>query len=93
MDHDRVFEPAPTLLPGMTLAQVLETYDLTPSELAARAGLSTREVNGILDGTVPITEEFTARIEKALQVSEGFRSSHENQFMLGAEPTSIDPVR
>jgi addiction module HigA family antidote len=51
--------------PGWTLEETLEELSMSQAELARRTGLSTKHVNQIVRGKVPITIEVARRLERA----------------------------
>ena len=63
------YEPEIVFPPGETLSERLEEIDMTPTELAARTGLSTRHVNQIIGGSASITPETALRLEHATRTA------------------------
>lgn len=61
-------EPDYAIAPGETLRDVLEELDMTQSELAIRTGLSSKHVNQVLHGLVPVSAEVAQRLEYATGV-------------------------
>lgn len=68
---------------GPSLVELLDRYDLTPSELAARSGVSTLVVNGILDGTADLTEDLARRFASVLALAP--ETEEEPSFRIGIE--------
>lgn len=65
------FDPDWTVAPGETVKETLEELGLTPQDLGLSPqglGLSPAEVQGILDGDIPITENAAARLERVTDV-------------------------
>lgn len=62
------FAPDYASPPGALLDSVLDSLDLTQSELADRTGLSTKYVNQIIKKYVTITAETAVRLEAATDV-------------------------
>lgn len=58
------FRPDYVIPPGETLRDRLEEMNLTQAELAARAGLSTKHVNQIMQGIAPITLETAIVLDR-----------------------------
>jgi HTH-type transcriptional regulator/antitoxin HigA len=58
------FKPDYAVPPGDTLRDRLAEMNLTQAELAARAGLSTKHVNQIMQGLAPITLETAISLER-----------------------------
>jgi len=62
------YEPDYAIAPGETLAELLETRNMSQAELARRAGLSAKHVNLILKGTAGISSDTALKLEHVLQV-------------------------
>jgi len=58
------FEPDYVVAPGRTLRARLKQISVSQSELAARAGLSAKHVNQIMQGVAPITAETALVLER-----------------------------
>lgn len=58
------FEPDYAVPPGRTLRARLKQISVSQAELAARAGLSTKHVNQIMQGVAPITAETALILER-----------------------------
>ena len=58
------YEPDVVFPPGDTLAEWLNERGMTQTELAVRAGLSTKHVNQIVKGAAPITTETALGLER-----------------------------
>ena len=70
MDGERYrYEPESVFPPGETLSERLEEIGMTPTELAARTGLSTQRVNQIISGSAPISPETALRLEHATRTA------------------------
>lgn len=63
VDHLR-FRPDYAVPPGETLRERLTELNLSQAELAARAGLSTKHVNQIMQGIAPITLETAIALDR-----------------------------
>jgi HTH-type transcriptional regulator/antitoxin HigA len=50
--------------PGETLRELLEEQDLSPRDLARRAGLSPKYVSWLLRGLVPLTADVALRLQR-----------------------------
>ena len=59
-----IYEPDVVFPPGDTLAEWLNERGMTQTELATRAGLSTKHVNQIVKGAAPITTETALGLER-----------------------------
>src|SRR5258706_1703166 len=58
------FRPDYAVPPGETLRDRLAEINVTQAELAARAGMSTKHVNQIVQGIAPITHETAIILER-----------------------------
>ena len=56
------FNPDYATPPGWTLAETLEEQSTSQAELACRTGLSTKHVNQIVRGKVPIMTDVARRL-------------------------------
>jgi len=88
------FEPDWTVAPGEMLAEVLEDRGLSPFGLAgpgdpllAVFGENLEAVRGILAGSLPVTAEIAAELERAL------RPAPPARFWLNAEKIYQDDLR
>lgn len=52
--------------PGEILAEYLEAYGMTQTELADRTGLTKKTINEIIRGKSPITPETALKLERSL---------------------------
>lgn len=62
------YEPDYAVPPGETLRSVLADLEMTQSDLAARAGLSLKHINQVVQGVAPITHETALLLEKVTGV-------------------------
>jgi HTH-type transcriptional regulator/antitoxin HigA len=62
------FAPDWALLPGDALRAELEARQMTQTDLASRTGLSTKHLNQIIKGLVPLSSDTAIRLELALGV-------------------------
>jgi HTH-type transcriptional regulator/antitoxin HigA len=60
----RAFRPDFAIPPGETLRDRLDEMNITQAELAARAGMSTKHVNQIMQGLAPITLETAIVLDR-----------------------------
>lgn len=65
---DYRYEPDYAVPPGETLAEVLESRDMSQAELARRAGVSAKHINLILKGSAGISSETALKLEHVLQI-------------------------
>jgi HTH-type transcriptional regulator/antitoxin HigA len=65
------YEPDHAIPPGETLRSTLAELGMTQSELAARAGLSAKHVNQMIQGIAPVTHETALVLEKVTGVPAG----------------------
>ena len=66
--------------PGWTLEETLEELSMSQAELARRTGLSTKHVNQIVRGKVPITIEVARRLERATGVPDRLWNNLESRY-------------
>ncbi|HLM87485.1 MAG: helix-turn-helix domain-containing protein [Streptosporangiaceae bacterium] len=62
------YEPDYAVPPGETLAEVLETREMSQAELARRTGLSAKHINLILKGSATITPDTALKLEHVLNI-------------------------
>jgi HTH-type transcriptional regulator/antitoxin HigA len=77
------YRPDYVIPPGETLRDRLEELNLSQTELAARAGLSTKHVNQILQGLAPITLETAIALERITGTPAGFWNRREADYRVG----------
>jgi HTH-type transcriptional regulator / antitoxin HigA len=63
------YQPDHATPTGQTLRSTLDSLGMTQAELAARAGLSLKHVNQIVQGVAPVTHETSLLLEKVTGVS------------------------
>lgn len=66
--HTLGYEPDLATPPGASLKSTLATLGMTQADLAARAGLSIKHVNQIVQGIAPVTHETALLLEKVTGV-------------------------
>jgi HTH-type transcriptional regulator/antitoxin HigA len=74
------FRPNYVSPPGDTLRDYLAALNLSQAELAARAGLSTKHVNQIIQGLAPITLETAIVLERVTGMSASFWNRREADY-------------
>ncbi|WP_124946647.1 helix-turn-helix transcriptional regulator, partial [Sulfurirhabdus autotrophica] len=52
--------------PGDTVLDIIEERDWTQAELAQRLGYTTKHVNQLIKGKVPLTEDAAIRLERVV---------------------------
>lgn len=62
------YEPDYAVSPGQTLQETIDALGIDQKELAARAGLSAKHVNQIINGVAPITHDSSIRLERVTGV-------------------------
>jgi HTH-type transcriptional regulator / antitoxin HigA len=86
------FRPDYAIPPGETLRDQLLEMELSQSELAARAGLSTKHVNQIIQGIAPITVETALLLERITGVPAKFWNRREADYreaLIRARPPEV----
>ncbi|MCY4632516.1 MAG: HigA family addiction module antitoxin [bacterium] len=66
--------------PGWTLEEKLEELSMSQAELARRTGLSTKHIDQIVRGKVPITTEVAWRLERATGVPDRLWNNLESRY-------------
>jgi HTH-type transcriptional regulator/antitoxin HigA len=87
------FRPDYVSPPGETLRDVIADQSVSQAELAARAGLSTKHVNQIMQGIAPITLETSIVLERVTGVPAGFwnrREANYRERLLKAKGRTLD---
>jgi HTH-type transcriptional regulator / antitoxin HigA len=74
------FRPDYAIPPGETLRDLLADQSLSQADLAARAGLSTKHVNQILQGVAPITLETSIALERVTGTPASFWNRREADY-------------
>ncbi len=74
------YDPDYATPPGSSLRSTLDTIGMTQAELAARAGLSLKHVNQIVQGIAPLTPETALSLEKVTGVSARFWNQLEANY-------------
>jgi HTH-type transcriptional regulator/antitoxin HigA len=77
------FQPDFNITPGETLRERLEELNLSQSELAKRANLSTKHVNQIMHGAAPITLETAIVLGRVTGVPARFWNRREADYREG----------
>lgn len=62
------YEPQYAVPPGRTLQETIDALGMGQRDLAARAGLSYKHINQIIQGIAPITHETAVRLEQVTGV-------------------------
>lgn len=66
--------------PGDTILDIIEEREWRQADLAQRLGFSTKHVNQLIKGKVPLTEESAIRLERVLGSTMGFWLAREAQY-------------
>jgi addiction module HigA family antidote len=62
------YEPDYAVPPGRTLQETIDALGIDQRELAARAGLSAKHINQVIQGIAPITHDTAIRLERVTGV-------------------------
>ena len=62
------YEPDYAVPPGRTLQETMDTLGMGQRDLATRAGLSSKHINQIIQGSAPLTYETAVRLEQVTGV-------------------------
>lgn len=79
-DLNATYRPDWVSPPGDTILDIIEERDWTQSELAQRLGYTTKHVNQLIKGKVPLTEEAAIRLERVVGSTVGFWLSREAKY-------------
>jgi HTH-type transcriptional regulator/antitoxin HigA len=74
------FRPDYAIPPGETLRERLAEINLSQTELAARAGLSTKHVSQIMQGVAPITLETAIALDRITGIPASFWNRREADY-------------
>src|ERR1051325_5391878 len=74
------FSPSYAFPPGETLAEVLESRDMSQAELAERTGLTPKTVNELVKGKAPVTPETALHLERVLGLPASFWNGLQRRF-------------
>jgi HTH-type transcriptional regulator / antitoxin HigA len=88
------FRPDYAIPPGETLRDRLAELNLTQAELAARAGLSTKHVNQIMQGIAPITLETAIALDRITGIPASIWNRREADYreaLLRFRPRELTP--
>lgn len=66
--------------PGETLAEVLETRNMTQKELAVRTGVTPKHISKVINGGASITADFAAKLEYALNIEASFWMNLQSEY-------------
>ena len=58
------YQPDTAMHPGELLAEYLEAYGMTQTELAERTGLSKKVINGIVRAKAPVTADTAVKLHR-----------------------------
>jgi HTH-type transcriptional regulator/antitoxin HigA len=75
-----VFTPDWISAPGETIADLLDEKGWTQSELASRAGYTTKHVSLLINGKASITEETALKLERVLGSTARFWLTREANY-------------
>jgi len=88
------FRPDYAVPPGDTLRDRLSEMNVSQAELAARAGLSTKHVNQIMQGIAPITLETAIALERITGIPASIWNRRETDYreaLLRSKPRVLSP--
>ena len=54
--------------PGETVLEGMEHHGMTRSELAEKIGLSSRTLNELIEGNIPMTQDIAEKLENVLSI-------------------------
>ena len=80
MTNDNKYVADIAIPPGETILEMLETYNMTQVELAARMGFSKKHVNEIIKGKARITAETAVILERIFSLSASFWLNLETDY-------------
>jgi len=77
---DNQYLPDIVSMPGETLKETLDAYNLSVSDFAYQSKLSPRLIEDIVSGRAAITPEIAAKLEQALYIPARFWLTRERQY-------------
>lgn len=89
-----VFRPDYAIPPGETLRDRLAELNVTQAELAARASISSKHINQIMQGNAPITPETALILERVTGTPASFWNRREADYretLLRTTPKTLSP--
>lgn len=66
--------------PGDSILDIIEERDWTQAELAQRLGYTTKHINQLIKGKVPLTEDAAIRLERVVGSTVGFWLAREAKY-------------
>ncbi|WP_110926826.1 HigA family addiction module antitoxin [Bacillus massiliglaciei] len=79
-NQNNEFNPNYIIPPGDTIQELLDHYDMSQVELAERTGRSAKNINEIIKGKAPITQETAIEFESVFGVSAEFWNNLESNY-------------
>jgi HTH-type transcriptional regulator/antitoxin HigA len=76
------YRPNYAIHPGEILEEVLESRDITRSQLSDRSGITEKTISQIINRKAPVTPETALMLEKVLGVSADIWSNLDSQYRL-----------
>jgi HTH-type transcriptional regulator / antitoxin HigA len=74
------FSPDWISVPGETIADLMQEQQWTHADLAERLGYSSKQLNQLLSGQMPIAQETALKLENTLGSSSNFWLNREAQY-------------
>ena len=74
------YNPNIAIHPGVTLKDILVSYDMSQTELANRTGLTLKTINEIIQGKNPITPETAIKLSSVFGMSDSFWNNLEKNY-------------
>ena len=68
------------IAPGQTIIELLESNNITQSELASKSGINKKTIDLIIKGKAPITTSIALKFENAFNLPVSFWSNLENNY-------------
>lgn len=79
---NKSFTPSVAIAPGETIKENMIFLGMNQSELAARLGITQKDLSNILNGSAPITYETALKLETVLGASAQFWMNLEANYQL-----------
>lgn len=76
------FMPLVAIPPGETIREVADSLFITKTELATKLGITTKQLDNLLDGEIPITNEIAIDLENITGVDRLFWINLEDNYQL-----------
>lgn len=88
--NNRIYTPVAKIIPGVSLLELLESFNMTQKELAERIGRPVKLINEIVKGKASITPETAIQLEQVFDKSASFWLNLESDYQRQVVQNEID---